>query len=131
MTEAAAAREAVYMRCRGRCERCGRGLPGGIFGAWEAHHRKRKSQGGSWALSNVIALHARCHNQHRDSVHDQPARSYDFGWLVRSGADPARVPVLIMGWQSTGQWALLTDDGRYELTAAPTLTSAASAGQAC
>jgi hypothetical protein len=40
-------------------------------------------------------------------VTESPERAYERGWSVRSGFDPAEVPVLY-----GGDWAFLADDGR-------------------
>lgn len=96
--------EALAARTGMLCDRCGLGVtvrPSAI------HHRLPRSGGGTWALSNLLLLHSRCHNTHHESVHEQPARSYTHGYLVRRGHDPATVPVLLGGTS----WVLLGEDG--------------------
>lgn len=103
MTAARRARDAVQGRNLGCCDLCGQHLGT----SWAAHHRLPRSGGGTWALSNVTALHTECH-QH---VHSHPAESYASGHLVRRGHDPAEVPVhLAVAWAQP-QPMLLDDDG--------------------
>jgi 5-methylcytosine-specific restriction endonuclease McrA len=45
---------ALWERCRGRCEYCGKR-------AVDAHHIKYRSHGGNNLLKNLIALCRRCH----------------------------------------------------------------------
>lgn len=101
-------REAVLLRSQGRCEKC-------LLPLWEleVHHRKLRSQGGTWDLSNVLAVCPRCHNQHPDSIHDNPRMAYEHGWLVRSHADPRTVPVLVFDRLKGSQVVFLGDDGLY------------------
>jgi hypothetical protein len=71
------------------------------------HHRKNRSQGGQHVRSNALHLSGSgttgCHGM----VTESPERAYERGWSVRSGFDPAEVPVLY-----GGDWAFLADDGR-------------------
>lgn len=64
----------VMARCHKLCERCG------IADADLVHHRLRRSQGGGNELSNLAGLCSPCHR----TIHDNPARSYREGWLVKS-----------------------------------------------
>lgn len=98
-------REALYKRCRGNCEKCGGGLPDN----WAAHHRKLRKHGGPDSLDNVIALHHECHNLGTDSVHLNPKRSREMGWLVSAYADPTTAPM----WLPFEGWVLLSTDGTY------------------
>lgn len=93
-------RDRLAERSDGGCELC-------VFErATNWHHRKNRSQGGQHTLSNALHLCGSgttgCHGM----VTENPARAYDRGWSVRSGFDPADVPVLY-----AGSWALLDDDG--------------------
>lgn len=54
------------------------------------HHRRMRSQQGRHEAVNLIHT---C-SAHHVAIHANPARSYALGWLVRSGFDPADVPVL-------------------------------------
>lgn len=108
----AALRACVFERAQGRCERCGYALPA----EWECHHRKLRSQGGRDVLSNLIALHMRCHNAgETGSVHHSPGVAYQLGYLVKSWQQPHEVPVLLHG----KRWVLLDHEGGYSETAAP------------
>jgi HNH endonuclease len=94
-------RTLVWDRARGRCDMCGQGL---ARNRWECHHRKLRSQGGPDEPHNLIALHARCHEQaHRNR---DWARAH--GYIVHPSADPATTPVWRHGqrWQLpvAGQW---------------------------
>lgn len=93
LLDAGEARAVVLARSRGRCECCGQPLGNG----WEAHHRKLRSQGGTWCPCNVLALRARCHNQgpRQQSVHEQPTLSTSLGLIVPSWADPRDRPIML------------------------------------
>jgi hypothetical protein len=98
-------RKALYERCKGMCEFCG----GVLSENWAAHHRKLRSQGGKDDLDNVVALHHECHNLGTNSVHLNPQKSYDDGFMVRSWADPKTTPLNL-----THHWlVILTPDGEY------------------
>lgn len=64
MSASQAEREAAYRRAGGKCEctmvRCGHGgrCNAMLRGAWELH---RITAGGSYALSNVVAMCQTCH----------------------------------------------------------------------
>lgn len=82
-----AGKDAVKARSGGRCE-IGTGCVG-----QEVHHRKNRSQGGSWCPSNLLHLCAR-HHLH---VGTNPAAARQQGWAVRSTDDPARTAVWLAG----------------------------------
>jgi 5-methylcytosine-specific restriction protein A len=80
-------RPLLRARSQGRCEvqgwdRCQRQ-------ATQVHHRKRRSQGGTHDLSNLLDCCFACHAL----IHMSGQRAYDNGWLVRSGDNPAEIPV--------------------------------------
>lgn len=81
-------REAVFAR-DSHCVKCGKPLREPVA----VHHRKLRKQGGKDELCNLIALCSPCHNIAPDSVHQNPKRSYEMGWLVPSWADPAEWPI--------------------------------------
>lgn len=83
-----------------RCERCGQPLSGNM----ERHHRIRRRDGGD-RLSNLLALHSRCHAY----ITEHPEEARANGWIVSalSNIDPEHAPVRI-----DGTWWNLTDDGR-------------------
>lgn len=103
-------RRLVYARSGGLCEVR---IPGVCLGrgmSW--HHRKNRSQGGTWAPSN--GLHTcgdgttGCHG----ALTNTNGRAEEFraaGWIVPSYQDPTTVPVLIPGLF----FVLLSDDGSY------------------
>lgn len=100
-------RNAVYARCGGYCEVCGRPL---LQSDMATHHRQLSGQGGPDAVENLLALHHGCHNLATGAVHLSVARSIEHGWIVPSWADPATVPVQVHGYRSVR----LTTGGQYE-----------------
>jgi 5-methylcytosine-specific restriction endonuclease McrA len=98
-------REAVFNRDR-YCVKCGRPLADPVA----VHHRKLRKHGGPDALSNLVALCSPCHNIAPGSVHQNPADSYERGYLVKSWDDPSTAPLTL----PNGRKVLLTDDGEYE-----------------
>lgn len=100
------ARFAAFRRAGGWCEICGTSI---WREAYEVHHRRLRSQGGTDGLANLLALcpgPGGCHRR----VHDNPEWGYANGWLVHSWADPAAVPVLIASQRAE---VLLLPDGGY------------------
>lgn len=79
------ARRIVTERSGGVCEMCQ------VRPATDWHHRKNRSQGGSWSASNGLHL---CSPDHR-WVTEHPAAAVAHGWSVRSWMDPAEVPVTV------------------------------------
>lgn len=100
MTISRTQREKLKARSLGICELCG-AAPATNF-----HHRKNRSQLGKDNLANAMHLCGSgttgCHGM----VTEHPADAYAYGWSVRSGFDPAEVPVKRMG-----RWVLLDDHG--------------------
>lgn len=92
-------RDAVNLRDRGICARCGV-WTANVGG--EQHHRLLRSRGGTDALSCLILLCAPCH---RD-VHLLVADATDDGFICRTGENPPDVPV--MTWEG---WRFYGDDG--------------------
>lgn len=90
-------RKIVRDRSQGRCE-IGIGCV-----ATEQHHRRNRSQGGSWKPSNLLHL---CH-VHHSHVTTNPQAAREQGWAVASHQDPAHTPV----WLAGRGFAFLTDDG--------------------
>jgi len=99
-----ALRQKVFERDT-HCVKCGRFLYDGVA----CHHRKLRKHGGPDHITNLIALCSPCHNIAPDSVHQNPAKSYEAGYLVKSWDDPASCPVVL----DNGSRVLLTDDGEY------------------
>jgi hypothetical protein len=93
------------------CVCCGRSVIGQRY---SLQHRKRRSQGGTNSPSNLLTVlgdgtrgcHARIDS--RIDPHDE-AR----GYTVRSGQDPALVPVMVFSEGGSGVTAWPTDDGRW------------------
>lgn len=99
------ARGAVDARSGGDCEVQIEGVCQGR--AREFQHRLAKVHGGPWTASNGLAVcgHGNvdgCHGY----IHQHPRESYEKGWSVRSGDNPATRRVL-----RRGQWVVLGDDG--------------------
>lgn len=74
------------------------------------HHRRKRSAGGKWVPSCVVALCGDgcrgCHGW----VEANPNEAEAQGWHVRPWQDPAEIPVL---WHGEA-WLLLKDDGSTE-----------------
>jgi hypothetical protein len=97
---------ALLARCGYRCERCGDPLGDNL----ERHHRQRREVGGD-RLSNLLALHTRCHQW----ITEHPAEALVNGHIVSTHGpdgtpDPAEVPVRLPGLSGSALW-LLNDDG--------------------
>jgi hypothetical protein len=101
------AREILRGRSGSVCEMCGR-RP-----ATDAHHRKNRSQGGTWTPENLLHL---CHEDHMH-VTVNPALARSRGWSVSAYRDPALEPA----WLAGRGWTLLRPDGAIT----PTQRSAA------
>lgn len=99
-----AVRAALFVRTAGYCDWCGRPME---EDAMAAHHRKRVSQGGTWALSNLAGCHHMCHNGFTDAIHLAPLKAREAGFLVPVWHDPRLVPLLLHG----ARWVTLHDDG--------------------
>lgn len=89
--ESRAAHEAVAERSAGVCEGCGE-RP-----ATEHHHRQHGADGRVDTVDNMLDLcgrgnHTGCHGE-AHSGRD----GYLLGWAVKSGNDPARIPVYHLG----------------------------------
>lgn len=75
-------RDALFRRCGGRCEFCGKPML-----TSDVHHRKLRSQGGDESLDNLVLVHPYCHER----AHHYPHQAREWGWIVPSWADPAEV----------------------------------------
>lgn len=87
----AATRKIVLQRCGDRCEACGEILGAGAH----LHHRLRRAQANNHSPANLVAVHAKCHVLAPGSIHERPAAARERGLLVRSGFNPADVPVVL------------------------------------
>ncbi len=91
------------------CRRCGRSV---LNYPSSLHHRQPKGMGGGSRdrydrVENLVLVCGTgstpdCHFY----IHNHPAESYQCGWLVRRGKDPAEVPLL-----TATQIIMLTPDG--------------------
>jgi len=70
---------AAKKRSNGRCEA---GTEVCTGKAAHVHHRLMRSQGGGHEPSLLLAVCLPCHGH----IHANPAKSYEAGWLIRSGA---------------------------------------------
>lgn len=59
----------------------------------ETHHRKPRRFRDHRPV-NLLATCGNCHTQAEDSIHRNPLRAHEHGWLVWSYEDPLDVPVL-------------------------------------
>ena len=93
----------VEERAGGYCEVCGTpALP-----SMALHHRKLRSRGGQHSAANLIRVHHGCHNLKTTSIHLNPERSSQKGWMVGSWQNPSDVPFK----RPDGSIVLLQDDG--------------------
>lgn len=97
------ARKLLAQRSGGLCEICGKR-------ATNVQHRKNRSQGGGWDLSNLLHLCGTgttgCHGY----IHANPDRSYANGWSVRQAMNPVDSPAFLR--TAYGQQLVwLHDDG--------------------
>jgi hypothetical protein len=104
-------RSRLYERAHGCCESCGQ------YGATNAHHRQNRSQGGPDTLSNLLLLCGSgttgCHGY----ITQSPEMAQVRGYTVRSGENPADVPV--QRWdreRGYAAWVLLDNDGGLTYT---------------
>lgn len=106
-------RNDLYERSSGHCEVAGEPLSH----SFAVHHRKRRSQGGTDEVTNLMIVCHFHHNGGTHSIHAQPAMSYLRGWLVHEADDPAAVPMqrFVRLYDPTGEYPffLLTEEGLY------------------
>ena len=93
----------VEERAAGYCESCGSGASESMA----LHHRKLKSRGGKDTPANLIRVHHGCHNLNTDSIHLNPEKAEDKGWMCPSWKDPEEQPMLY----HNSYFALLNNDG--------------------
>lgn len=74
-------RPLVIARAHGLCECCG-DVPGTVV-----HHRKKRSQGGTNGMGNLMLLDS----IHHDRIHANPARSYELGFLLHRDDDEGSI----------------------------------------
>lgn len=107
-----AEREVLYARTGGYCEWCGRPME-----LWEMvdHHRKLRSRGGGWEMSNQMGVHGSnppgaCHNLQPGSIHQEVALATARGAMVHAWQDPKTTDVLLASGHTWALWRL-NDDG--------------------
>jgi hypothetical protein len=88
-------RDIVKQRSHGTCEVM---IPGVCMGqAHSMHHRKNRSQGGTWDVENILHVCGDgvrgCHGW----ITEHPKDSYEMGWAVRSFWNPTDVAVSLRG----------------------------------
>lgn len=98
----------VAARARHACEKCG-ALAARAGG--QVHHRDPRRSGGSSrpeinSLVNLLLLCVTCHAH----VESYRTEAYENGWLVKSGIDPATVPVKL---HDHAEPVFLEPDGTY------------------
>lgn len=82
----------AFERDEGRCQRCSRP-------ASDVHHRVVRGRkncndpGVVRGLSGLVSLCRECHS----IVHLDPAAAYGAGYMVRTGEDPAQIPLYPSG----------------------------------
>lgn len=98
--EERAGRKGLKARSGGICEIDGHNP------ATDAHHRVNRSQGGGWALSNLLHL---C-SEHHMFVTVNPRIAQEQGWSVASHQDPAHTP----SWLAGRGFSFLSDNGEIQ-----------------
>ena len=93
----------VLARAKGFCEACG------FSGELVLHHRKLRSQGGQDAVSNLIAIHSKCHNMGTKSIHNQPKAAKEKGFIVPSWEKPEHTVLHLYGSKPVR----LDEEGNY------------------
>ena len=93
----------VKERAGGYCEVCG----GVREESMALHHRKLKSRGGKDTVANLIWIHHGCHNLKTDSIHLNPEKSEQKGWMVSSWQEPEETPF----FRPDNTFVLLTNQG--------------------
>jgi hypothetical protein len=94
----------VLERAKGYCEVCGWDLGED----YALHHRKLKSRGGKDSVSNLMAVHHKCHNLGTDSIHFNPERATEKGYMVSAWSEPHQIPVK----QPDGKMVYFDDNGQ-------------------
>ena len=100
-------RDLIHHRAKGKCEKCGIPLPGGLA---QIHHRRPRGMGGTnrketASAANGLYVHLKCHMD----IESNRTAALDNGWLVPQVAEPKDVPVKL--WNG---WFLLTPEGSID-----------------
>ena len=112
----AKARAIVAVRSGDGCEV---GIPGICAGyAQSVHHRRKRSAGGLWAPSNLLATCGDgtrgCHGW----IEAHPKDAHLAGWWLRTGDGAPETVPLRMHANAMGRWWQLADDGSVTETPA-------------
>lgn len=111
-----AVREALWNRCKGKCEACGLPLDPET---WDWSHRKAKSHfktaKDSYFVQNGMAVHH--HPCHMVAIENHPVLARQKGWRVPSYDDPRQIPIALYG----AVWTYLEPDGTYRKIVDPDL----------
>ena len=94
----------VLERAKGYCEVCGWDL----HEDYALHHRKLKSRGGKDSVSNLMVVHHKCHNLGTNSIHFNPERATQHGYMVSAWSEPHQIPVR----QPDGKMVYFDDNGQ-------------------
>ena len=94
----------VLDRAKGYCEKCGKSADLAL------HHRQLKSRGGKDEVVNLVAVCHPCHNLATNSIHLNPKKSTETGWIISAYQNPESVSLHIAG----GKVVRLTQEGNYE-----------------
>ena len=106
-TASAAALRAIRPRLLERADGCCEITGAEFTCAPHAHHRLKRGGPERDVLSNLLAVSGEAHvSCFPGSIHAEPARSRELGWILSSGDDPTEHPV----WYRS-RWVLLADDG--------------------
>lgn len=101
--------DTVWTRDDHCCVRCGKPLRRDVFGTWSLQHRLPRGRGGDNRLSNLALACGSATTGCHGWMESQRLAAYDAGYLIRTGHDPATVPMR--------HWLLglvtLTDEGTY------------------
>lgn len=101
-------RTIVSERSGGLCEVRFEGICRGV--AESKHHRRKESQGGKWAASNIVDVCGHgtigCHGH----IEANPVQAKKRGLWLYSGQHPLMTPAML-SWRGTMAWFLLDDEG--------------------
>lgn len=110
-------RATVLERDQFQCCACGKpvGMPGTW---WSIQHRVARGQGGTNELPNLVTL---CGSATSPGCHrlaeDRDREMHERGYWLRSGEDPALVPIMLASESGSGVTVWLTRDGGYSVDA--------------
>lgn len=91
----------------GYCEKCG--LP--ATDSMALHHRKLRSRGGKDTPANLLVVHHSCHNLATDSIHLNPEKAENKGWMCPGWKEPEDHVYVT----PEGSFALLDNEGNIKI----------------